>query len=146
MPVESRYIDARGYLHATVREPVSISEIEEGLRRVVTSAQHPANVPTLWDLREWDFGSVNRSRLMQIIDVRSRHPDRGNARLALLVKTEVQFGLSRMYELLSDSHDLPQLIQVFYSEEEALNWLLHQEPDRAGDFRNLDDGASPSRA
>ena len=41
---------------------------------------------------------------------------------ALVVSTKLSFGLSRMYELLATEND-PQTTQVFYSYDEAMDWL-----------------------
>ena len=56
-----------------------------------------------------------------MIEMRKRYPERGNAKLAIVVHSDFSFGMSRMYEMLSDR--LPQSIMVFRDYAKAEQWL-----------------------
>lgn len=122
MPIETRYDEARGILYATVYGDFDLKEIEQGLAGLA-AAGIPPGAPALWDLTGLDFHVMDRTRLAHMIEIRARHPERGQARLALLVQGELQYGVSRMYEMLSENRGLPQRMQVFYDREEAERWL-----------------------
>ena len=57
-----------------------------------------------------------------MILVRRRYPERARARIAYVVASDLGFGMSRMYELLSDAS--PQYNALFRDHDEAMAWLL----------------------
>jgi len=61
-----------------------------------------------------------------LISLRRQHPERGAARMALIVSDDYGFGTARMYETLSS--DLPQELRVFRDYKEGEDWLLSEEP------------------
>lgn len=124
MPIDIRFDEVLGILRAEVRGQFTLGEIEQGLRSLRDTPGIPADIPALWDLRRLDFQQMDRNRLAGMIEIRARHPERGRARLALLVQGDLSFGVSRMYEMLSESRGLPQVIQVFTDAQNAEDWLV----------------------
>jgi hypothetical protein len=61
---------------------------------------------------------------MDLIEIRKKYPERGNAKIAIVASTDLSFGMSRMYEVFSGN--LPQTIMVFRNLEEAEQWLVKQ--------------------
>jgi hypothetical protein len=100
------------------------------MKKIVSSDDHPPNVLTLWDARsvriKLDAESVQAKGgetqvFLAMIEMRKRYPERGNTKLAIVVPSDFSFGMSRMYEMLSDH--LPQTIMVFREYSEAERWL-----------------------
>jgi hypothetical protein len=54
------------------------------------------------------------------------HPFGSGSRRAIVVVTDVGFGMSRMFQILRDAN--PDEVGVFRSKEEALRWLA-EDPD-----------------
>lgn len=123
MPFETRFDPETGILFAVVLDDFTLEEFEQGLQDLAGSAEVPASVPTLWDMTRLDFHLMDNNRLEHMLEIRLRYPERGRARLALLVDSPLQYGVSRMYEMLSESRGLPQSIQVFYERQQAVDWL-----------------------
>lgn len=88
---------------------------------VMNSGEYLPDVSTLWDCCKLDFSSLDRGIEDQIIALHKLNPQRGGARIAIVVSGELGFGLSRMYELKSQG--LQQKMMVFRDIDEARAWL-----------------------
>jgi hypothetical protein len=130
MPLELRYDGEKRILCVTVDGNVRVDEFDVVMKQIVSSNDYPPNVPTLWDVRsvhvKLDAESVRaqggeKQFLLAMIEMRKRYPERGDAKLAILVPNDFTFGMSRMYEILSDR--LPQSIMVFRDHAKAEQWL-----------------------
>lgn len=130
MPLELRYDKEKGILYVTVDGNVRVDEFDTVMKEIVSADDHPPNVPTLWDVRsaqvKLDMQSAQsqgkeKQFLSAMIEMRKQYPERGNAKLAIVVPGDLAFGLSRMYEILSNH--LPQAIMVFRDYSEAERWL-----------------------
>ena len=92
---------------------------------VLAMLGHPdfqPGMPGLWDLRQADLSRINASAL-QDMAARNRNfaERRGTSRLGLLVDTDHDYGVARMYEVLGQ---LPHLeIRGFRDSGEAEAWL-----------------------
>jgi hypothetical protein len=107
MPIETRYDEARGILYATVYGDFDLEEIEQGLAGLA-AAGIPPGAPALWDLTGLDFHVMDNTRLAHMIEIRARHPERGQARLALLVQGELQYrGLAHVRDALREPGAAP---------------------------------------
>ena len=70
---------------------------------------------TLIDLSKEDFQKIKDC-------IQTNVARRGiDYRAVFLVRQDVDFGLSRMYQLLSE--DLPVQLEIFRDREQALNWI-----------------------
>jgi len=90
--------------------------------RVWNELQTTRDADELLDLREATLDGVSRAALGRAADLARRvagGPTR--ARLAIVVATDVTYGVARMYELMSDESVLS--VRVFRSLEEARGWL-----------------------
>ena len=90
---------------------------------IVNSEEYPPDTNTLWDLRNFDFSTIDAETQRQWVDLRKKHPERGKAKMAIVVDSDMNFGKSRMYEMWSS--ELPQRMRVFRDYPEALAWLLN---------------------
>ncbi len=122
MPINYKYDEIKNILFGSIEGRVTIEDLRRALVGITESGDYPADVRALWDLRKLDFTLIDSKFGEQLVALRKRNTKRGNARIAIIAETDLSFGMSRMYEMLSDG--LPQQIMVFrdYSRGEA--WLL----------------------
>ena len=110
-----------GIVRARIDGVPSLTEIAAALAEHLDAGPLPADAPSLWDLRELDFPSLDRRFTERMVEVRADEPRRRGARIALLVADDLGFGMMRMYVLLSDP--LGQEMAVFRDEAAAERWL-----------------------
>lgn len=121
MAIKFSYDKDRNILQAECDSALSVDDLREAFVVVMNSGEYPPDVSTLWDCRKLDFSSLDRGFEDQIIALRKLNPQRGGAKIAIVVSGKLAFGLSRMYEL--KSQDLQQKMMVFRNVEEARAWL-----------------------
>jgi hypothetical protein len=77
----------------------------------------------LWDFRGClapdDFGYNEMEQIVRYIDVYTG--SKWNPRIAILVEADVQFGLSRMFQMLVEG--FPTEVAIFYNRAEAEQWI-----------------------
>jgi len=80
-------------------------------------------------IRTIDIRGQSGYDLDQKISVLISYQDRiGNGKVALIVKDEANFGMSRMFQLMADSKMLGLDIGVFYDFHAADVWLKDDQP------------------
>ena len=121
MSVEIRWDAEDQLIRGRVEGVLTLAEFADSLRAFVASAAHPSDAASLWDLRALDFERMDRPFTEALIGMRRDAPERGSARIALLVGDDLGFVMMRMYALMSD--DLPQQVDVFRDETDAMRWL-----------------------
>jgi hypothetical protein len=78
----------------------------------------------LWDFTDADLSGINRKDLEQIIMVaKSNAHLRKNGRTAFVVGHDLSFGMTRMYEILSEIREHPIHHHVFRDLDKAITWL-----------------------
>ena len=78
----------------------------------------------IWDMRGCVVDSeVNSESIALLIEfLKGLHaPDLYHKKSAIIVENELEYGISRIYQALTE--DLPFETEIFYSEEEAEAWL-----------------------
>lgn len=108
-------------IRARIEGAVTLAELADSLRTFIASGAHRPDASSLWDLRAFDFARLDRRFTEAMVSMRRDAPERGSARIALLVSDDLGFGMMRMYALMSD--DLPQQVDVFRDEAAAVGWL-----------------------
>jgi len=87
--------------------------------------EHPDFVPgmnALWDLRSVGLGRLPSAEMRRMVEWASvRGPRRGNARVAILVGTDVDFGMARVAAAISDGQGVQ--MRVFREEAAAREWV-----------------------
>jgi len=121
-PYELHYYGDQKFLKVVVQGLLPRDEFAEAVRRITRSEDYPPDIPVLWDTRLAEMPAVDSKFERDLIEIRKTFPERGKAKIAILVSENVAFGMGRMYEMLSSS--LPQRIMVFRQYEEAVKWLL----------------------
>jgi len=121
MAIEYTYNPDNNFLIIKISGVLEWEQLKLAAEKLTTSNEFPADINTLYDLREMDFSNITTEFEEKLILFR-KQLDRGNAKIACVVTTDVGFGMGRMYEALSDK--LPQQVRVFKIFDEAQNWLI----------------------
>ena len=121
MPFELKYDRDNKFLVITLKDNFSTQEFVEVMDAITRSGDFPADVPVLWDSRLIKMPAVDRNIFSGFIEIRKKYPERGNSKLAIVVADDYSFGMSRMYEMLTN--DLPQNIMVFRDYQAGMKWL-----------------------
>lgn len=121
------YSISAGIVVVTVETTLTSDHAIEIAEAVLRDPAFERGMNSLWDLRKADIGRIQAEDLRRIGAHRRRiAPERGPHKTALLVDSDVSFGLARMYGALSERP--PQSIEVFRDYRRALAWL--EEPAR----------------
>lgn len=99
-------------------------------QRVYGDPAHDPTTPVLWDARGGETIRMTTDEMAAIVE-RSRSFWSGmkTGRTAILVGSEANFGMGRMYQQLAA--DMPRRLGVFAAYEEAAVWLDTASPDEA---------------
>jgi hypothetical protein len=83
--------------------------------------------PLLFDNRNFEFGVLNFDKMRAASNHYQQVSDRlGNGKVALLMKSQVDFAHGRQFEMLSEGK-IEREMCVFRDEAEALKWLIGKE-------------------
>lgn len=121
MAIDITHDKDKDILVVTVIGELSLASLKAAAQQIISSDEYAANIAALWDLRQMDTSNINQDFFKNLIALREKRTEREGAKLALVANSDLKFGLSRMYEMLSD--DLPQSMHVFRTIDEARNWL-----------------------
>ncbi|MEM7468990.1 MAG: hypothetical protein AAF387_19190 [Pseudomonadota bacterium] len=121
MSISLEYNADNNILYGSYKGAFTFEQFETQLKELVSGADYPADVPTIWDLSETDISQFDWQFIEELLAIRRRFPERGNAYIAIVAPSDLTFGLSRMYASRGDS--LPQSMQVFRDIADAEAWL-----------------------
>jgi len=126
MPIH-RYYDAESDILVLQPEGGLTMDMIRALNdKVINCDEYPPYVNTIWDMRKTDYRNINKQFLEELIELRKEiMPVRGKAKLAYVASSDFEFGITRMYEMLSV--DIPQQMHIFRTIEEAKQWLTSSE-------------------
>lgn len=99
--------------------------LDEEEQMVRDSASYVAQFPeidVLVDRRRSKTALSPRNVQPHLELIQTHVPVKGNPRLALVVGTDYDFGMARMFELMADGQ-IPHRMRVFRSLEDACRWL-----------------------
>lgn len=109
-------------MHTVTGQPQR-NELFDMLRNLYSRPDFDPNRDVLWDMREADLTAFSTEDIQAIRDLAGRHWGAGGAsRAALVVSTDVDFGLTRMYEMLMSASSTNE-VRVFRDIDEAREWL-----------------------
>lgn len=99
---------------------------EEVARQAAAFVERPdfvPGMPAIFDLRELDFSSLGPAESQAVWEMNRRLAvRRGSARVAMVVDSDLGFGVLRMHEVLGRSPNLQ--FRVFRDVQEAQHWAL----------------------
>ena len=124
--IEINYDQNRKMLNISVSGTSDFDEFSSTLETITNSTEYPPNIRAVWDIRKADFSFANFQLVREVVKIRSGFTKRDNCRSALIVSGNLQYGLGRMFELLSDGK-IPHQFMVFRDYEEGEQWLLENQ-------------------
>ena len=125
MSVEIKYDQNRKVLDIIVFGLSDADDLSSALEHIINSGDYPPNTDAIWDVRNSDLSNANFQFVSDLVKIRSRFKKRRNCRSALIVSSEVQYGLCRMFEMLSEGK-ISQQLRVFRDYKEGEQWLLEK--------------------
>ena len=78
----------------------------------------------LWDMTDADLTEITNEGLQEFVGQAARLGQaRENGRTAVIVQTDLQYGLGRMAEAFGEIESLPFALSLFHDRSEAIAWL-----------------------
>ena len=121
--IDIRYDQNRDILNISVSGTSDFNEFNTTFETITNSKDYSPNVRAVWDIRKADLTFANFQLVQQIVKLRSGFTKRENCRSALIVSCNYQYGLGRMFEMLSEGK-IPHQLMVFRDYNEGEQWLL----------------------
>ena len=117
------HVDAKKQLTIyTVTGKVTWNEIADALE------EYYSNDPTagmLWDFRAIDASDLSSRELINIVSVAKKYAhQRKNGKTAIVVSSDLSFGISRMYENYAELYEHPIDHRITKDYDAAMKWLL----------------------
>lgn len=109
---------------ATVRltGTLQADDLKEAFAAMVGHPDFEAGFNSLWDLRGASAARLDFEALRDVVRaVATRKDARGRGKVAIVVTQDVDYGVSRVYEMLASG--LPTVVNVFRTLEEAAAWF-----------------------
>lgn len=95
--------------------------ILEAFDRAVADPRYREGMGRVWDFREADLSDLNADTVVEMAQYAKRFPPGINdVKVAFVTERDLEFGLSRMFEMTSKS---PTPIGVFRSMNDARDWM-----------------------
>jgi len=126
MPVE---IDkARRLARVTLRGQIHADDIIKSFREMLDHPDLTADTNSLWDLSDGSLAQLSRQDVHDVETYMRRFQDvRNGIKSACVCPQDLNYGLARMYEMLSERVTTAQF-RVFRNMAEAEAWLASDDP------------------
>jgi hypothetical protein len=112
----------RDFTTVTVKGDVTASDVRN---QIVSFLTAKPTQRVLWDIRQGSLAKLSSDGMREILDAGAPHAEsRRGGRTAILCAHPLDYGLSRMFEILATLYHLPFDIQVFRDEREAMHWVF----------------------
>ena len=107
----------------TIEGHLLIDDYYTLMEAILNDSRFKPSMNMFWDFREGSLNSMSSDDLEKIkLYIQSRLERRGSDyQVVFLVSEAVDHGLSRMYQIISDS--LPVIFEAFKNYDEALAWI-----------------------
>jgi hypothetical protein len=123
MPASLSYDPELRILNVAVSGPVVPAEFDAALTAITTSTAFPPDVDALWDFSDADFRGTRSADLRVMLDTRMARVERGRSLVAIVANSDMAYGMSRIFQALSE-RGMPQRLTVVRSVNEAERWIL----------------------
>jgi len=101
----------------------SLEDILACLNSIYDRPDYQPDMNVIWDLRLADLSLFSTTEIKDVRDfVKNFWGTGGNSRAALVVSGDLDFGISRIYEMFS-INSVQSKIQIFRDYIEALDWV-----------------------
>ena len=86
MQLKINYDAEKNILYGSYKGAFTVQQFEKQLREIVSTAEFPPDVPTIWDLSETDVSQFDWNFIQQLLEIRERFPARGDASITGVVR------------------------------------------------------------
>jgi len=122
MPIEFSIDTKRGLRTHTCSGAVRAEDILKALNALYSREDYCRSHQSLWDFRNCTV-SLSSDDMRKIIDFEQKNQkEPGAGKAAIVVSSIIDFGLARMYLMISE-YRVNQTLMVFRNYEDAINWL-----------------------
>ena len=122
MPATVTLDRERGIRITTAVGPTCWGEFLQTYRTIVKDPDLAAATRALVDLQHASLGSVTRADVQAAVNL-PKLPNEVGSRLAIVAKSPVVYGISRMYSMLQEIRRAGE-VRVFTEVDEAMTWLV----------------------
>jgi len=106
-----------------VRGAFDFTELKSYLGEIYGSPDLDPSMNVLWDLREADFSTVSRDEVQSVMEFVSKTwGTEGRSKAALVVKNDLDYGFSRMYQMMMEGATSSK-VEVFRDLDAAETWI-----------------------
>jgi hypothetical protein len=122
-----RFLDEqRDVMHTTIVGEITWEKLRVHMSQAAADSSYNPALPALVDLRN-ATSQLTADEIIQLVKtLESMSPRLKGARRALLVDSDLMYGLYRMFEAFSV--DGPLVCRAFRDEQEAWDWISRKEP------------------
>ena len=122
MAIEKRIEPEKSLTVLTVTGVVSADEFNRAIKEFYEKG--PVTRKVLCDLTDSILDHVRSEDILNISRTPRQYPEpRIGGKTAIVAPSDLAFGLARMYEFTSDPAEVPFVIRVFRTKDEAMKWL-----------------------
>jgi len=106
-----------------VRGRIDVRELAEYLKGIYASSDSNSEMNVFWDLQKADFSSVSSDDVRTFMAYVGKIWGKGGkSKAALVVSNDLDFGLSRMYQIMMEGAT-SSAIEVFKDKKRAKEWI-----------------------
>ena len=118
-----KIIPKENLVRNTIVGPLTFNEYRALMESVMSDKRFTSSMHMFWDFRNGSLVELNNEEIEGIKNFIERNQERRGRdyRVVFLVNETVDYGLSRMYQIISQN--LPVYFEVFYDEQEAIDWI-----------------------
>ena len=118
------HVSAKDYLLIEVTGGANINLLKGLVRQVLDDPAWHETIPSLVDLRGMSASSLSSDDIFELADLfKSINTTLGSGNTALVVSQELEFGLARMWQMMTEEY-VQMEIDVFKNIDEAQKWLV----------------------
>ncbi len=123
MPIHTSVDAERRLITHVVSGNLIMAEVQQAFENGLAHPDFRPGMNVVWDFRECSFARLKTDDIRSQADhIRRQTEDRETAyKAAVLVSTDVGYGMSRMFDAYADG--MPCQVRVFRDADEAHRWL-----------------------
>ncbi len=106
-----------------IRGAINLFELIGYLKDLYNSSDFNPELNDIWDLRNADFSSISSEDVRSLMKyVSKKWGKSGKNKAVIVVSSELDYGMSRMYEILMEARTTGK-IAVYKDINEAIEWI-----------------------
>ncbi len=122
MTIRIEIDEAKGIAYVKVYGCIYESDIRQAFHSVISSSDYKKGMHRLWDLSEADLSTIDNASLESLAKMSMDYsPTFDRTKVAVVAPQDLEFGMMRVYERISERKDY--IFSPFRALEEAEKWL-----------------------